>query len=128
MTMTNEEIVREYRQAKTPVKQIRILADENQCDKKEILRILREAGVEIPAVFNSRPVPAPKGAEEAADDPGMPAADSGEDFGKAAEAAIEAIARMMNLSDEANDRENSAWEFRERVRGILAMTYELRKR
>lgn len=125
MTMTNEEIVREYRQAKTPVKQIRILADENQCDKKEILR---EAGVEIPAVFNSRPVPAPKGAEEAADDPGMPAADSGEDFGKAAEAAIEAIARMMNLSDEANDRESSAWEFRERVRGILAVTYELRKR
>ena len=51
MTMTPEEIVREYREAKTPMKQIGILADENACAKKEIVRILLEAGEEVPAQF-----------------------------------------------------------------------------
>lgn len=43
--MTNEEleIVREYKAAKQPLKQIGILADLNGVDKSEIVRILREA-------------------------------------------------------------------------------------
>ncbi len=51
MTMTPEEIVREYREAKSPMKQIGILADENACTKREIVRILLEAGEEVPGQF-----------------------------------------------------------------------------
>jgi len=45
MQMTNEEICREYRQAKDSRHQIQILAELNQCEKEEIIRILRESGV-----------------------------------------------------------------------------------
>lgn len=48
MTMTEEEIVRDYRQAKTKQKQIEILAELNACDKAEIKRILTEAGEQLP--------------------------------------------------------------------------------
>lgn len=48
MTMTKEEICRDYRQAAAPSKQIRILADLNQCDREEIKRILIEGGCKLP--------------------------------------------------------------------------------
>lgn len=48
MTMTNEEIVWDYRLSKTPSKQIGILAELNQCDRKRIKEILAEAGCELP--------------------------------------------------------------------------------
>ena len=51
MTMTDGEIVASYRQAKLPLKQIGILADLNQCGKKEIVEILREAGCELPGNY-----------------------------------------------------------------------------
>lgn len=38
MTMTNEEICRDYRAAKVPSKQIHILADLNQCDRRKSWR------------------------------------------------------------------------------------------
>ena len=49
MTMTKDEIVRDYKAAKTPAKQITVLADLNACSKQEIVEILREAGCELPA-------------------------------------------------------------------------------
>ena len=48
MTMTAEEIVREYKQAKYPEKQIRILADQNSCGPSNIKAILEQAGCELP--------------------------------------------------------------------------------
>ena len=51
MIMTTEEIVREYREAKDRVKQINILADENQCKRKEIAALLREAGEDVDGRF-----------------------------------------------------------------------------
>lgn len=48
MTMTAEEIVREYKAAKYPEKQIRILADENSCGVSNIKTILEQAGCELP--------------------------------------------------------------------------------
>lgn len=48
MTMTAEEIVREYRQAKFPEKQIRILADQNSCGVSNIREILLAAACELP--------------------------------------------------------------------------------
>ena len=55
MTMTNDEIVRDYKAAKTPAKQIAVLADLNVCTKKEIVEILREAGCEPPAYYTKKP-------------------------------------------------------------------------
>ena len=46
--MTNEEILRDYRLAKAPLKQIGILADLNQCSKQKIIDILREGGLPCP--------------------------------------------------------------------------------
>lgn len=56
--MTNEEltIVREYKAAKQPLKQIGILADLNGVDKSEIVRILREAGCELPKQYAPKAV------------------------------------------------------------------------
>lgn len=51
MNMTNEEIVREYRQAKSRMKQIGILADENGCDSRTIVNILIEEGESVPGNF-----------------------------------------------------------------------------
>ena len=43
LPMSDEEIRREYRLAKNPAKQIKILADENSCDAKTIRKIVAEA-------------------------------------------------------------------------------------
>ena len=48
MTMTNEEICREYRLSKAKSKQINILADLNQCDRAKSKQILVEAGCKLP--------------------------------------------------------------------------------
>jgi len=50
MEMTNEEICRNYRQAKYRQRQIKILADENLCSVEEIRRILIDSGVLIPRI------------------------------------------------------------------------------
>ena len=45
MQMTKEEIIKNYKEAKAPSKQISILAQLNCCDAAEIREILKEAGV-----------------------------------------------------------------------------------
>lgn len=47
MEMTNEEICRNYRQAKNKSSQIKILADMNLCKASEIVSILEENGVQV---------------------------------------------------------------------------------
>lgn len=51
MIMTNADIVREYREAKTPMKQISILADLNCCKRKDIVEILLKEGCEVPKFY-----------------------------------------------------------------------------
>ena len=48
MTMTNEEIVRHYRQAADKSAEIRVLADLNVTDRNEIIAILEDAGEVLP--------------------------------------------------------------------------------
>lgn len=48
MTMTNEEICRDYKAAKAPSKQIHILADLNQCSREKIKQILVEGDCKLP--------------------------------------------------------------------------------
>lgn len=55
MVMTNEEIVRDYLQARNKSKQIRILADLNQTTKAEIRQILASEGAEA-VEANKRPL------------------------------------------------------------------------
>ena len=55
MVMTNEEIVRDYLQARNKSKQIRILADLNQTTKAEIRQILASEGAEV-VEANKRPL------------------------------------------------------------------------
>ena len=43
--MTNEEIVRDYRQAANKLRQIRVLTDLNECRRDEIVKILEENGI-----------------------------------------------------------------------------------
>jgi len=47
LPMSDEEIRREYRLAKDPDKQIKILADENDCSTREIRDILRAGGLGV---------------------------------------------------------------------------------
>lgn len=55
MVMTNEEIIRDYRQAKSKFIQLGVLADLNQCDRKVIAQILADAGEELPGNYKGRP-------------------------------------------------------------------------
>lgn len=54
MIMSNADIVREYKAAKTPMKQIGILADQNLCKKKEIVEILLKEGCEVPKYYTKQ--------------------------------------------------------------------------
>ena len=54
LPMSEQEIVNEYKNAKTPQKQIAILADQNACDKKTIVNILEAAGCELPGNFKKK--------------------------------------------------------------------------
>jgi len=148
MNMTNEEIIREYREAKTPLKQIGILADKNQCSRGKIVEILREAGIELPAVYREKPKLDLSGfrpfqeVADAAETGNAPAAagsphqsPAGDSFpqGKPGTetnvyaAALEVIAWMVADSDKSTDRVTATLNLRERVRGVLAMAYELRR-
>ena len=53
--MTRDEIVRDYRLSKTPMKQIKVLAELNGCSTREIVDVLREAGEEIPKQYQRKP-------------------------------------------------------------------------
>lgn len=48
MEMTRDEIVRKYNDAEKKKGYIQILADLNGCEKKDIVEILRDAGVPLP--------------------------------------------------------------------------------
>lgn len=62
MVMSKEEIVADYRQSKTKMKQIGILADLNVCKREEIIDILLEAGEELPKNYRKKRAAAPPAA------------------------------------------------------------------
>jgi hypothetical protein len=141
MYMSNADIVADYRQAKTPMKQIAILADMNQCDRKEIIEILREAGCELPKQYQKKPKEAqPKEAAAETLEDVVKAVKEGlsddDDTVKCSEAlpiiirsaAVEAIARLLKQSDEAREPNCDAVDFREQVRGVLAVVHEVERR
>lgn len=147
MTMTNEEIVREYRQAAHPAQQIGILADLNECKKKVIVEILREAGCKLPGYYDRKPKQAadpqpveepeeaPAGDVQPKEKPETPAVDDG--YVRVTDllpvmihaAAIDTIARLLAKSSKRGiDDIIAACDFREQVRGVLAVVHEVDRR
>lgn len=143
MTMTNEEIVREYRQAAHPARQIGILADQNECKKKDIVEILCEAGCKLPGYYDKKQPKAPaepqpdEGPEEAPaadvqpDEPvGTPKIED-DGYVELADTlpflirvtAVDAIAKLLAKLD-AEDPDGT-YDFREQVRGVLALVHEV---
>ena len=54
MIMSKEEILKSFEEARQPVKQVQILADMNACKASEIVKILKEMGVDgrrLPRTF-----------------------------------------------------------------------------
>ena len=143
MYMSNADIVADYRQAKTPMKQIAILADMNQCDRKEIIEILREAGCELPKQYQKKPKTDPKTEPE----PGIPMKEfvseqckesieamvDDDDTINASEAipliircaAVEVIRKLLGEADGSTD---DAVDFREQVRGVIELVAEVERR
>lgn len=110
MVMSKADIVREYKQAKQPLKQIGILADENSCTKQEIAEILREAGAKLPQQFTPRKV-SPE-ITEAAKIPEVTNLD------KASQAAMNAIRAIAS-----SDTEEIRALFQ--IEGVLKMFFEV---
>ena len=54
LPMSEQEIVKEYKEAKSPRTQIGILADQNGCEKKTIVNILEAAGCELPGNYKKK--------------------------------------------------------------------------
>ena len=55
MTMTPDEIVRDFRNAKHPYKQITILAELNGCGKDNIIDVLRAQGLSEDEIYAGKP-------------------------------------------------------------------------
>lgn len=70
--MTVDEIIMEYKQAKNPEKQIRIMADQCLCKPSEIRSMLREAGVYQAKVRKPRNQTQPSAPEKATAQPSVP--------------------------------------------------------
>lgn len=66
LPMTEQEIVKEYKEAKSPRTQIGILADQNGCEKKPIVNILEAAGCELPGNYKKKKKEQPLEETEAA--------------------------------------------------------------
>lgn len=87
MNMSHADIVREYKAAKTPMKQIGILADQNLCKKREIVDILLEAGCEVPKVYTKT--------KEKKEDPVMPGTEVPFNFDE----GFESLQKAMDEAD-----------------------------
>ncbi len=119
MTMTNEEICRDYRQAKAPTKQIQILADLNGCKKEQIKRILVDGGEKLPGNMMPKPKAAPKALpvpDETATAPMKPELVNRSD--KAAVMAMRILRDRLMRTSFADDEWTDFCKF---ARGVIAM-------
>lgn len=60
MYMTPEEICKEYKMAKNKKAQVVILADQNCCEKEDIINLLADNGIEPPILAAKKPQQKPK--------------------------------------------------------------------
>lgn len=128
MTMTPEEICRDYRAAKVPTKQIGILAELNQCSKERIKQILVAGGCELPG--NMRPKP--KKAAEPTTEPETETVPMSEVVAVrdalpllVGESALKIIAE---LAEKFGDSEDDQFYFRHQVAGVMLLYREIERR
>lgn len=115
--MTDGEIVAEYKQAKSPMKQISILADQNVCSREEIIEVLRQANVELPKIYRKEAKPQ---AEKAPEIPKAAPAPKAYALEELKAIALDLIGELVLA--EASDY------FAEQVRGIFQLIKEVEKR
>ena len=139
LLMSEQQIVNEYKEAKSPRNQIAILADQNMCDKKTIVNILEAAGCEVPGYYKKK-TKDPEAAAEVFDEIAeetqklqqeqeAPKQETPKDVIALTEAlpimiqasALDAIEALLKEADESN----TGTGFRENVRGVLALVREV---
>ena len=119
MTMTPEEICREYRQAKSPTKQIQILADLNGCKKDEIKRILVDCGEKLPGNMMPKPKAAPKAMP--VPDETATATMKPEPVNRSDKAAVMAMRILRDRLMQTSLADDEWAEFCQFARGVMAM-------
>lgn len=129
MTMTHEEICRDYRQVKAGTKQIHILAELNQCSIDNIKQILIDGGEKLPGNMTApgeRKAPKPK-AEPVAEkqtEEYIPVSDALPLLiGCAAAHVINARAAKMSEADVTE-----MMDFCQFVKGVMALYGEVERR
>lgn len=120
MVMTPAEIVAEYKQAKSPLKQIKILADQNVCKTKDIVEILRDAKCYIPSQYMPK---VPKPVIETPEVPKQVAAV--EPWKVIAHVKVTALSVIDDLMTELDCNDIDVYAFVERVRGVLKLAREV---
>lgn len=139
LTMTPDEIIAEYKQAKVPMKQIAILADENLCSKKEIVQILLDAGCPVPGQYLPKSkkdeVVKTAQAEKAKADKVADKTDTTEDKrpkGYAVPPGVTLRLAALDLIEKRLPDEEAplaiAWNFVNEIRGILQLIKEVEGR
>lgn len=122
--MTNEEICRDYRLAKQKVKQIGILADLNECTKKQIVEILKAGGEELPYIYQPHTQPRKQTTDAPPEAPEAPEMDDNETVSVrevlpflVGQAALEAIVDLIDYmeSDYEEQRDRTVL----RIEGIV---------
>lgn len=116
MTMTKDEIVADYKQAKQPMKQIGILAELNGVKRDEIVEILRKAGAELPGNYNKK-----KPEEKQLDTQSTPQIQV-RDVPTIYESALRTIEKLYEL---ACIESADASSFMNQVRGVLTLVAEM---
>lgn len=122
MTMTNEEICREYRTAKAPLKQIQILAELNGCKKDVIKQILIDGGEKLPGNMTApgeRKAPKPK-AEPKVDETAT-APMKLEPVNRSDKAAVVAMRILRDRLMRTSLADDEWAEFCQFARGVMAM-------
>ena len=127
--MTDEEIVRDYQAAKSPLKQVGILAQLNNCSKERIKEILVAAGCELPAQMRPRPKKAQAAKEQEPEPETVPMSEvvAVRDALPllVGECALNVIAE---LAEKFGDSEDDQFYFRHQVAGVMLLYREIERR
>ena len=104
MTLTVDEIVADYKAAKNRLKQVGILAEQACCSKQEIVKVLQDAGQDVPKNFLIKRKPA---------QPNAKAEKSYVDI------AFESLREIYDGTIAHNDKEANYEIFRQRAIGVF---------
>lgn len=141
MQMSNIDIAKEYRTAKSPRAQIGVLAELNDCSKQEIADILISQGEAVPKYYHKPPKEPP--AETAAEvnykfAPELPKSEPEPEppagLSKATmlsmwirSATVDVIDNMLRIRNFADPekRETASRDFEMQLRGVMALVHQL---